>query len=82
MCQLFFMRNLYTKFQNPSIDISKVKLCITKHAMYKCPNLPRAITHEVFVGISPKANQVIQLSLAMHSSTFEVLVLTVFEIFC
>ena len=82
MCQLFFMRNLYTKFKNPSIDVSKVKPRITKHAMFKCPNLPRAITHEVFVVISAKVNQIIQLSLAMHSSTFTVLASTVLGIFC
>ena len=37
------------KFQNPSIYGSAVELCITKHAMYKCPNYQRAITHEEFV---------------------------------
>ena len=37
------------KFQNPSIHGSKVMLCITKHAMYKCPNLQRAITLEKYV---------------------------------
>ena len=70
------------KFQNPSIHGSKVMLCITKHAMYKCPNLQRAITHEVFFGIFSKVNQVIYSSLAMYSSTFKALALIRFEIFC
>ena len=70
------------KFQNPSLHGSKVILCIMKHAMYHAKNLQRAINHEVFFRISSKVNQVIYLSLAMHSSTFKTLVLLVFEILC
>ena len=36
-----FMRKPYVKFKNPSIHCSKVMLCSTKHAMYKCQKITK-----------------------------------------
>ena len=70
------------KFQNPSMHGSKVMLCLKKYAMYKCPKLQRAITHEVFFRIYSKVNQVIYSSIPIYSPGFKALASIVFEIFC
>ena len=74
----FFMRNHNMKFQNPSMQGSK--LCCVSKSMecIKCPILQRAITHKVFCRIYSKVNQVIYLFIPIYSPGFKALALISF----
>ena len=47
----------------------------------KCPNLQRAITHEIFFRIYSKVNQVIYSSLPINLPSFKALAPTIFSYF-
>ena len=76
--------HLHNLFVNRILHIysCKVMLSITKYAMYKYPNLQRAITQKYLFWIYWKDNQVIYSSLPIHSSTFKGLASIVLKILC
>ena len=75
---LLITTNLFIKFQGSSFN-SFLDILLTRET---CPNLQRAITHELFFRIYTKVNQVIYASLPINSTSFKSLALAFFEIFC
>ena len=72
---LLVITNHFTKFQDSSFN-SFWDILLTRK---KCPNLQRAINHEIFFRIYSKVNQVISSSI--NSPNFKALAPTVFRYF-
>ena len=75
---LLITTNLFIKLWSSSSN-SIWDILLTRE---KCPNLQRAITHEIFFRIYLKVNQAVYSSLQVYSSSFKTLASISFEIFC